>query len=148
MGPERVSGAILLGNLRSCSASNPWWPSYLELFISQLKKRARSFPSTIIALDGVKINVAFPNLVIETRQRSQLACGYPRAPFCLILLPTCHVNNILHLKMAPQKAKFRWTEPLELQYIECLLDAVKQGKRTDTGWKPIVTSEGNRNLSH
>jgi hypothetical protein len=43
--------------------------------------------------------------------------------------------------MATQKAKFKWTEELELQYIDCLLDAVKQGKRTDTGWKPIVTSE-------
>jgi hypothetical protein len=43
--------------------------------------------------------------------------------------------------MVTQKAKFKWTEALELQYIDCLLDAVKQGKRTDTGWKPIVTSE-------
>jgi hypothetical protein len=43
--------------------------------------------------------------------------------------------------MVTQKAKFKWTEVLELQYINCLLDAVKQGKRTDTGWKLIVTSE-------
>jgi hypothetical protein len=50
---------------------------YLGLSSPNSKKRARSFLRTTIALDGAKIDVAFPNSVMETRERSQLACGYP-----------------------------------------------------------------------
>jgi hypothetical protein len=40
-----------------------------------------------------------------------------------------------------QRSKYVWTDARERVYIDCLLEATKQGKRTDTGWKPIVASE-------
>ena len=40
-----------------------------------------------------------------------------------------------------QRTKYAWTDTREQVWIDCLLDAVQQGKRTDTGWKPIVASE-------
>ena len=61
------------------------------------------------------------------------------------LLPTYHVNRVQNRyrprSKMPQRPKFKWIEALELQFIDCLLDAVKQGKRTGIGWKPIVLSE-------
>jgi Myb/SANT-like DNA-binding domain len=40
-----------------------------------------------------------------------------------------------------QRSKYVWTDAIKQVYIDYLLEATKQGKRTDTGWKPIVTSE-------
>ena len=64
-----------------------------------------------------------------------------------ILLPivTCERTHchMVTLSQASSKrsSRYLWTEAREQVFIDCLLDAVKQGKRTDTGWKPIVASE-------
>jgi hypothetical protein len=34
----------------------------------------------------------------------------------------------------------RWDQTCERAYLDCLIDAVKKGQRTDTGWKPEVIS--------
>jgi hypothetical protein len=41
--------------------------------------------------------------------------------------------------MAP-KSIVRWDQTSEHAYLDCLIDAVKKGQRTDTGWKPEVIS--------
>src|SRR5271155_5056052 len=40
-----------------------------------------------------------------------------------------------------QKSRFNWTDALEQEYLDCLVEAMKQGKRTDTGWKPQVNAD-------
>jgi Myb/SANT-like DNA-binding domain len=39
--------------------------------------------------------------------------------------------------MGPKSTK-RWDQTSERAYLDCLIDAVKKGQRTDTGWKPEV----------
>jgi hypothetical protein len=39
---------------------------------------------------------------------------------------------------AKKAAVFRWTTPKEEHYLGMLVDAMKRGQRTDTGWKPQV----------
>jgi hypothetical protein len=36
------------------------------------------------------------------------------------------------------KSIVRWDQTSERAYLDCLIDAVKKGQRTDTGWKPEV----------
>jgi hypothetical protein len=64
-GSEGASQAVSPGKYSGRSADTAPGSPYLGLFFSQ--KRARSFLRTIIALDGAKIDVAFPNSVMETR---------------------------------------------------------------------------------
>jgi Myb/SANT-like DNA-binding domain len=52
-----------------------------------------------------------------------------------------HCNMVTQSQASSQRSRYAWTEEREQAFINCLLDAVKQGKRTDTGWKPIVASE-------
>ena len=40
-----------------------------------------------------------------------------------------------------QSRRFEWTEARELEYLNYLIEAVKQGQRTDTGWKPQVNAD-------
>jgi hypothetical protein len=40
-----------------------------------------------------------------------------------------------------QRLKYVWTDDREQVYIDCLLEAAKQGKRINIGWKLIVVSE-------
>jgi hypothetical protein len=52
-----------------------------------------------------------------------------------------HCNMVTQNQPSSQRSRYAWTEAREQVFIDCLLDAVKQGERTDTGWKPMVASE-------
>jgi hypothetical protein len=53
-----------------------------------------------------------------------------------------HSFEYISVTMPAKKAiYFKWTVAKEEHFLDCLVNAVKAGQRTDTGWKPQVTAD-------